>query len=104
MEVRFFREKDGLEPARNFLETVSPKIQARFTEYLHHLVDHQGRMSGVAFKKLHGYPMEEIRVKESRNLHRVIIHAQIGQAIIVLHGFTKKEGQATPQKEIEIAY
>ena len=49
-------------------------------------------------------PMEEIRVKESKNLHRLIIHTRIGDLIVVLHGFTKKEGKSTPQKELEIAY
>ena len=58
---------------------------------------------GVAFRKLHGYPLEEIRIKERKNLHRVIIKVRIRDAIIVLHGFTKREGENTPQKELEIA-
>lgn len=56
------------------------------------------------FRKLRGYPLEEIRVKESKKLHRVIIKTRIGDSIIVLHGFTKKEGQATPKKELDTAY
>ncbi len=61
-------------------------------------------MAGIAFRKLHGYPLEEVRVKESRYLHRVIIKVRFRDSIIVLHGFTKKEGQKTPKKELEIAY
>ncbi|MBF0602190.1 MAG: type II toxin-antitoxin system RelE/ParE family toxin [Nitrospirae bacterium] len=54
-------------------------------------------------KKLHGYPLEEIRVKQPRTLHRVIIHVQLRDKILVLHGFTKVEGQETPKKELEQA-
>lgn len=104
MEVYFFQEKSGKEPATAFIKSLPPNVRARFVDYLQHLLDHKGRMTGVAFKKLHGYPMEEIRVKQSRNLHRVIIHVQIDTIIVVLHGFTKKEGEATPKKELQIAY
>lgn len=79
-------------------------IRARFRFYLKHLEETEGVMQGVMFKKLHGYPLEEIRVKESKRLHRVIIKTRIGDSILALHGFTKKEGEPTPQKELEIAY
>ena len=61
-------------------------------------------MEGVAFRKLHDYPLEEVRVKEFRNLHRVIIKVKIKGRVIILHGFTKKEGQKTPKRELNIAY
>jgi len=60
-------------------------------------------LTGVAFRKLYKYPLEEIRVKESKKLHRVIIKVRIKDSVIVLHGFTKKEGQKTDQKELNIA-
>lgn len=103
MKILFYKEGDRF-PADDFLRSLPTTIEARFRYYLKHLQETRGIMQGVSFKKLHGYPMEEIRVKESRNLHRLIIQTRIGDLIIVLHGFTKKEGEATSQKELEIAY
>ena len=48
--------------------------------------------------------MEEIRIKSSNYLHRLILHIRKGEAILVLHGFTKKEGNKTRLKELEFAY
>lgn len=104
MKTIFFQDNAGNEPAKKFLNNLPPNVRTRFHDYLKHLVEHEGRMSGVAFKKLHGYPMEEIRVKQSKNLHRIIIHVRIKTVVFILHGFTKKEGQATPIKELEIAH
>ena len=86
MNIVYFVE-NGKSPVAEFLSGLSVNIRSRFNDYLNHLVDHEGRMRGVAFKKLHGYPMEEIRVKQSNNLHRVLIHVQIGDKILILHGF-----------------
>jgi len=104
MKIQYFQNQDGTSPAEEFLKHLTSKVRARFVRYLTHLADSGGRMEGVAFRKLHGFPLEEIRVKESKKLHRVIIKVRIKEKIVVLHGFTKKEGQKTPPKEIEIAY
>jgi len=104
MKILYFQDLDGTSPAEQFLGRLPPKIRARFVRYLTHLAQSDGKMEGVAFRKLYRYPLEEIRVKESNNLHRVIIKVKIRDKIIVLHGFTKKEGQKTPSKELEIAY
>ena len=104
MRINYFQNADGSSPAEEFLSGLPAKIRARFVRYLTHLAQSGSRMNGVAFRKLQGYPLEEIRVKESRNLHRVVIKMKFGDRVIVLHGFTKKEGQKTPKKELEIAY
>lgn len=103
MKVLFY-EENGRSPPDEFLLSLPETIRARFRFYLRHLQETKGIMQGVSFKKLHGYPMEEIRVKESKKLHRLIIQTRIGDLIVVLHGFTKREGEPTPQKELEIAY
>lgn len=100
----FFYQESGKSPPDEFLRNLPEKIESRFRLYLKHLQESKGKMQGIMFRKLHGYPMEEISVKESRSLHRVIIKTKVGDSIIVLHGFTKKEGQATPKKELEVAY
>ncbi|MBF0195875.1 MAG: type II toxin-antitoxin system RelE/ParE family toxin [Magnetococcales bacterium] len=104
MKIHFYKDEDGNRPVRDFLDNVSGKAKSRFILYLRHLAENEGKMEGISFRKLHSYPLEEIRVKESRNLHRVIIKVRFRESVIVLHGFTKKEGQKTPKKELEIAY
>ena len=103
MEIVFYREKNGSYPVQEFLEGLPSQGDARIMRYLLHLADSGGRAAGAAYKKLHGYPLEEIRVKQSRSLHRVIIHVKLKDKILVLHGFTKKEGEATPIKELDLA-
>ena len=103
MEIVFYREKDGSFPVQDFLDGLENQGAARIMRYLTHLADSGGRATGSAYKKLHGYPLEEIRVKQSRTLHRVIIHVKLKDKILVLHGFTKVEGQETPKKELEQA-
>ena len=100
----FFYQEEGESPVKTFLKSLPVKIETRFNHYLEHLKEAEGKMEGVAFRKLHGYPLEEIRVKESKRLHRVVIKTKIRDSVVVLHGFTKKEGQATPKKELEVAY
>lgn len=103
MKIYFYKE-NGQSPVKEFLNGISPNIRLRIRSYIEHLVVNEGIMKGVAFRKLHGYPLEEIRVKESKKLHRVIIKVRIRDSILLLHGFTKKEGEETPQKELDIAY
>lgn len=35
--------------------------------------------------------LKKVRIKQSKNLHRVIIQTKYKEEIIVLHGFTKSE-------------
>ena len=104
MKIQFYKDEAGVFPVREFFNEISGKAKARILLYLRHLAENEGKMDGVAFRKLHSYPLEEVRVKESKNLHRVILKVRFRDSVIVLHGFTKKEGQKTPKKELEIAY
>lgn len=65
MKILFYSEGGRL-PADDFLRSLPATIEARFRYYLKHLQGTRGIMQGVSFKKLHGYPMEEIRVKDRK--------------------------------------
>ncbi|MBF0275636.1 MAG: type II toxin-antitoxin system RelE/ParE family toxin [Nitrospinae bacterium] len=104
MKIYFYEDEEGKCPLDDFFNGISDKVNSRILLYLRHLAENEGKMEGIAFRKLHSYPLEEIRVKESKNLHRVILKVRFKKSVIVLHGFTKKEGQKTPRKELEIAY
>ena len=96
MDYKFYKEEksDKTSPVEDFLENLPNKIEARFLNCFEHMVINQGVgvIDGVMFKKLHSYPFEEIRVKESKKLHRIVIQIRVKETIIVLHGFTKQEG------------
>lgn len=96
MKYFFYIENVGDEksPVEDFLESLPNAIEARAYNFLEHLADNQGVIDGVAFKKLKNYPLCEIRIKESKNLHRILYHVKIKEEIYVLHGFTKKEGMS----------
>ncbi|MBF0530129.1 MAG: type II toxin-antitoxin system RelE/ParE family toxin [Deltaproteobacteria bacterium] len=97
------QEQSG-SPPKSFLNSLPHNIRARFYRYLNHLIQNNDRLEGAAFRKLHDYPLEEIRIKSSKNLYWLIIHVKPDDMIIVLHGFIKREGEETPKKELEIAY
>ena len=103
MKKYFFTDENGISPVKEFLGNLPAKIEARIFQYLDHIVENDGLLAGVAFRKLHGYPLEEIRIKESKNLHRVIIKVRMKDSVVVLHGFTEKEGQKIDTKELDIA-
>ena|SRR6185312_6877127 len=49
-----------------------------------------------------GKGVEEIRVRESSGIYRVIYTARLAEAVYVLHAFQKKT-QATSKRDLEIA-
>ena len=51
-----------------------------------------------------GEGVEEIRVRESSGIYRVIYTARLAEAVYVLHAFQKKSkrGIATPRSDIEL--
>lgn len=105
MKYKFFKEakEENSSPVLEFLDNLSDPISARFYNCLEHLVQNKGVTDGITFRKLHDSPFEEIRVKESKKLHRVIIQVRFNELVICLHGFTKKEGMGTKEHKKLVA-
>lgn len=93
MKYKFYKENenDTVSPVLEFLDNLSNPISARFYNCLEHLIQNKGITDGLSFRKLKNCLFEEIRIKESKSLHRVIIQIRFNDLIICLHGFTKKE-------------
>lgn len=101
MEIEFFATPDGERPARDFLEGLSPKMQAKMLDkirYLHEL--------GPALRRPHSRHLEdeiyELRAQAEGNISRILYFFVIGDKAVLTHGFVKKT-QHTPQKEIKRA-
>ena len=101
MEIEFFATPDGERPAMDFLEGLSPKMQAKMLDkirYLHEL--------GPALRLPHSRHLEdeiyELRAQAEGNISRILYFFVIGDKAVLTHGFVKKT-QHTPQKEIKRA-
>lgn len=57
---------------------------------------------GLPYTRALGDGLFEIRAKGKEGIGRVFFGTQVGQRILILHGYIKKT-QRTPQKELKIA-
>lgn len=100
-EVIFFTLPDGSCPAKEFLDSLNPKMQAKAYSLLEILAE-----SGIdlrePYSKSLGGGIFELRVKVSTDITRVLYFFYIGRRIIVTNGFVKKT-QKTPKSEMEKA-
>ena len=98
MQLIFFRTARGDEPARDYIDSLSPSEQ----ETIEALLIELGRKGYLPFpfaRKLKG--VEKLwELRPGR--HRVIYFYYQGNKAVLLHAF-KKQSQKTPEKEIEVA-
>lgn len=96
-EIRFFANNRGDEPVKDYLVGIAEKERATVAALIQHL-SHTGKLEHPHGKRLSGHKsLYEIRHKQHR-----IFYFYHGSQIILLHAF-KKQSQATPQREIEVA-
>ncbi len=84
----------------DFLEFPKPILQK--AGYQLHLIQ-MGSMP-IDFKSMLtvGRGVQELRLKDTNGIYRVVYTAKVGDCIYVLHAF-KKKTQKTPQSDIELA-
>lgn len=100
-EVLFFTLPDGSCPIKEFLDALSPKMQAK-TYSLLEILSESGSDLREPYSKPLGDGIFELRVKVSTDITRVLYFFYIGRRIIVTNGFIKKT-QKTPKGEMEKA-
>lgn len=76
----------------------------RLLSLIKHAMERNGQASLPESKKLHGYPLCELRQKNRKRLIRIFYFAYLQEKLVLLHVFEKKEGEETPKVEIEEAY
>ena len=99
--IEFYKEKDGREPAREFIEQLEPKMMAKVFRVID-LLEQNGPNVRMPYSEYLRDGIFEIRAKQGTNITRVLYFFVCGQRIILTNGFVKKVTKA-PRKEIEKA-
>lgn len=100
-EIIFYNKADGTEPAREFIESLDDKMQARVLKTIS-LLAKNGTALRMPYSEHLVDGIFEIRAKVGSNISRVLYFFVVGQRIVLTNGFIKKT-QKTPKKEIELA-
>lgn len=99
--VENYTKEDGTEPVEDFLDTLTPKDEAKMLRCIGLLEEFGINLPGPHKESL-GDGLLELRAKVATNITRVIYFHYENGRFILLHGFTKKD-QKTPPSEIERA-
>lgn len=99
--VEFFEYKPGQSYVNDYLQTVTPELREKILNKLD-LLEALGNTAREPLSKPLDDGIFECRIKEKRDLARILFFFCIGRKIICTHGFTKKQ-QKTPKEEIERA-
>lgn len=100
-EVVFYDLPNGKEPAKEFLEGLDLKMQAKMIRTIS-LLQH----NGTALREPYSKPLDdgifELRAKVGSDISRVLYFFFVGRRIVLTNGFIKKT-QKTPAGEIDKA-
>lgn len=100
-KIIFFPFEDGTNDIDPWLDTLSPKIQAKVLRSIQLL-----RQFGFELREPNSKPLGdgifELRTIFGNEIERTLYFFQSGNSIVLTNGFTKKSGK-TPRSEIELA-
>ena len=99
--IEFYSKENGEEPAREFILSLEPKMQAKVLKILD-LLQVNGPYVRLPYSEHLEDGIFEIRAKQSTNISRVLYFFAMDQKIVLTNGFVKKT-QKTPKGEIELA-
>ena len=100
-EVIFYETEDGTKPAYDFIETLSPKMQAKIYK-IASMLEIDGTRLRLPYSEFLKDGIFQIRAQQEGIISRVLYFFAIGKKIILTKGFTKKTPK-TPPSEIELA-
>ena len=101
MQVVFYKNEKGEEPAINFLDSLEPKMKAKMTKTIY-LLQVNGNKLREPYTKYLRDGIFELRAKEGSDITRVLYFYVIGNKAVLTHGFVKKTNK-TPPSEIDRA-
>lgn len=99
--MNYYKTQNGNCPAKEFLNSLDEKMQARLFRLLY-LLEQNGNELREPYSKILTDGIFELRAQQGNNIARVLYFFMVGQKIIITNGFVKKT-QKTPKKEIELA-
>ena len=97
-EVEFYEDKNGNQPAREFLLSLDKKMRAKMADTISILQDNGYELREPYSKHL-SEGIFELRAKVGSDITRVLYFFYVDKKIILTNGFIKKT-QKTPSKEI----
>ena len=100
-EIIFYDTNEGKCPVEAFLESLSPKMQAKALRTID-LLEQNGPLLMEPCSKMIGDGLFELRVKQGTDIVRLLYFFIIEKKIIITSGFTKKT-KKIPISEIELA-
>jgi phage-related protein len=99
--VDYYKDFQGNEPVRKFLNSISITARAKAMKLIEFLTE-----SGVLLKEPYTRQVRgkirELRIKDSQGAIRILYFTFTGRRFILLHGFIKKT-EKTPIRDIELA-
>ena len=99
--IEFYETPTGKEPAREFIDSLDKKMQAKVLRTIDLL-----EVNGPALRAPHseqvGDGIFELRVKQGSDITRVLYFFQVGKRIILTNGYIKKT-QKIPVSVLELA-
>ena len=101
MQIEFYKTEDGIEPAKDFLSSLEPKMQAKMFRIID-LLEANGPAIRLPYSSHLDDGIFELRAKQGSDITRVLYFFQVGNKAYLTHGFIKKT-QKTPRSEIELA-
>lgn len=101
-QIEYYKNSHtGKEPAREYINNLDQKIQAKIDTYLNFLRESKGYLKYPYAKHLRE-KIWELRIDFANNHHRIFYFVFTGQKIVLLHAFSKKTNK-TPRREIKQA-
>lgn len=99
--AEYFELKEGVYPAKDFLDSLEPKLRAKTKRAIDRLQDEGNALIGTETEHLDG-PIFQVRAVFGNNISRILFFFYDEGKIILTHGFVKKT-KKTPPPEIERA-
>lgn len=99
--VEFYVKENGVEPVKDFITTLEPKMIAKILRIID-LLEENGTLLNMPYSKHLEDGIYEIRAKVGSDISRILYFFISGKRIILTNGFVKKT-QKTPRVEIEKA-
>lgn len=99
--VEFYSTPDGVEPAKDFLDSLDIKMRAKMLRAIELLRDNGGELREPTSKPL-GDGIYELRAQMGNNITRVLYFFFIDNKAILTNGFVKKT-RKTPPGELKQA-
>jgi hypothetical protein len=95
-EIEYFELESGRQPAEDFEDAIPRGLRAKLLRFAEQVAESEGKLGGGYWEPCHGHAgVFAVRVIHNNELGRYYA-AVDGNRMVLLHGYRKRPGQATP--------